>query len=41
MSYFVLTKENVKALYRRAVAHVHAWNPDKAKTDFEVRLKHC
>ena len=28
--------ENVKALYRRAVAHVNAWNPDQAKADFEV-----
>ncbi|XP_045464762.1 AH receptor-interacting protein [Harmonia axyridis] len=27
-------KDNVKALYRRGKAHVGAWNPDKAKSDF-------
>nr|CAG4646413.1 EOG090X09NR [Macrothrix elegans] len=27
--------ENVKALYRRAKAHVNVWNPDEAKADFE------
>ena len=26
--------DNVKALYRRAKAHVGAWNPEEAKTDF-------
>ena len=28
------TSDNVKALYRRAKAHVGAWNPEEAKTDF-------
>ncbi|KAL3275499.1 hypothetical protein HHI36_020259 [Cryptolaemus montrouzieri] len=27
-------KDNVKAYYRRAKAHVGAWNPDKAREDF-------
>ena len=27
--------DNVKALYRRARAHVGAWNPEQAKTDFK------
>lgn len=27
-------KDNVKALFRRGKAHVGAWNPDKAKSDF-------
>ncbi|XP_044748448.1 AH receptor-interacting protein [Coccinella septempunctata] len=27
-------KDNVKALYRRGKAHVGAWNPEKAKSDF-------
>lgn len=27
--------DNVKALYRRAKAHVGAWNPDDAKQDFQ------
>lgn len=26
--------DNVKALYRRAKAHVGAWNPNDAKSDF-------
>lgn len=26
--------ENVKALYRRAKAHVGAWNPEEAKADY-------
>ena len=26
--------DNVKALYRRARAHVGAWNPEEAKDDF-------
>ncbi|XP_055544365.1 AH receptor-interacting protein [Wyeomyia smithii] len=28
-------KNNVKALFRRAKAHVGAWNPDQARKDFE------
>ncbi|XP_055641035.1 AH receptor-interacting protein [Toxorhynchites rutilus septentrionalis] len=28
-------KDNVKALFRRAKAHIGAWNPDKAKEDFQ------
>lgn len=28
-------KDNVKALFRRAKAHVGAWNPDRAKADFQ------
>lgn len=31
--------ENVKALYRRAKAHVGAWNPDEAKKDFQICLE--
>lgn len=27
--------DNVKALYRRAKAHVGAWNPEEARSDFE------
>ena len=27
--------DNVKALYRRARAHVGAWNPEQAKNDFK------
>lgn len=27
--------DNEKALYRRAKAHVGAWNPDQAKDDFK------
>lgn len=27
--------DNVKALYRRAKAHVGAWNPDQARQDFK------
>ena len=27
--------DNIKALYRRAKAHLGAWNPDEAKKDFE------
>lgn len=27
--------DNVKALYRRAKAHVGAWNPKEAREDFE------
>jgi AH receptor-interacting protein len=26
--------DNVKAIYRRAKAHVGAWNPEKAKADY-------
>lgn len=29
-----MSADNVKALYRRAKAHVGAWNPDEAKADF-------
>merc|ERR1719242_1010554 len=28
--------DNVKALFRRAKAHVGAWNPKEAKADFEA-----
>lgn len=31
--------DNIKALYRRAKAHVGAWNPDDAKKDFEKCLE--
>lgn len=31
--------DNVKALYRRAKAHVGAWNPDEAKNDFQKCLE--
>lgn len=31
--------DNVKALYRRAKAHVGAWNPDDAKNDFQKCLE--
>lgn len=27
--------DNVKAYFRRAKAHVGAWNPDEAKKDFQ------
>lgn len=27
--------DNIKALFRRAKAHVAVWNPDEAKKDFE------
>lgn len=30
----ILISDNVKALYRRAKAHVGAWNPDEAKNDY-------
>lgn len=30
---------NVKALYRRAKAHVGAWNPDDAKRDYHKCLE--
>ena len=39
-SYFVFcscmdsSADNVKALFRRAKAHVGVWNPDQAKQDF-------
>lgn len=29
-----LLTDNVKALYRRAKAHVGAWNPEEARIDF-------
>jgi len=32
---FVLVADNVKALYRRGKAHVGAWNPSEARSDFE------
>ena len=31
---FSYISDNVKALYRRAKAHVGAWNPEEAKLDF-------
>lgn len=31
--------DNEKALFRRAKAHVGAWNPSEARTDFEKLLK--
>lgn len=27
--------DNVKALFRRAKAHIGAWNPEEARKDFE------
>ena len=33
-SYNIPFSDNIKALYRRARAHVGAWNPDQAKEDF-------
>lgn len=30
---------NAKALYRRARAHVGAWNPDEARKDFTLLLE--
>lgn len=35
----VMYLDNVKALYRRAKAHVGAWNPDDAKNDFQKCLE--
>lgn len=34
-----LFTDNVKAFYRRAKAHVGAWNPDDAKLDFQKCLE--
>lgn len=34
-SYVFHSSDNVKALYRRAKAHVGAWNPQEARQDFE------
>lgn len=34
-----LSPDNVKAYYRRAKAHVGAWNPDDAKRDFQKCLE--
>lgn len=31
--------DNVKALFRRAKAHVGAWNPEQAKKDFERAME--
>lgn len=31
--------DNVKALYRRAKAHVGAWNPESAQVDYEKCAK--
>lgn len=28
--------DNVKAIFRRGMAHLNAWNPTEAKNDFEV-----
>lgn len=36
---FLYFAGNVKALYRRAKAHVGAWNPDEAKKDFQKCLE--
>lgn len=36
---FQFFADNVKALYRRAKAHVGAWNPDDAKKDFQRCLE--
>lgn len=35
----LLFSDNVKAYYRRAKAHVGAWNPDDAKRDFQKCLE--
>lgn len=35
----LLFSENEKALFRRAKAHVGAWNPKDARADFEKLLK--
>jgi AH receptor-interacting protein len=31
--------ENVKALFRRGKAHIGAWNPREAKSDFEAVIE--
>ena len=31
----LFSSDNVKALFRRAKAHVGAWNPEDARKDFE------
>lgn len=36
--FFLFVSDNVKAFYRRAKAHVGAWNPDEAKKDFQKCL---
>lgn len=36
---FNVISDNVKALYRRAKAHVGAWNPDSAKADYNRCLE--
>ena len=35
LTYSICILDNVKALYRRARAHVGAWNPEEAKSDFK------
>ena len=35
MRIYVNVADNVKALYRRGKAHVGAWNPQEARSDFE------
>lgn len=39
LSFKLYFPDNVKALYRRAKAHVGAWNPDEAKNDFQKCLE--
>lgn len=36
---YITILDNVKALYRRAKAHVGAWNPEEARKDFERCLE--
>lgn len=34
-----MLSDNEKALYRRAKAHIGAWNPSEARADFEKLVK--